>query len=110
MKEDMFKELLESVKEADAIMRGKAKPSRTFEYPDPEVLAIRARTGLSQEKFATLIGVKPSTLRNWEQGRRQPTGPAKALLRILEADTERALRITHIITTRYERLSGMGCR
>lgn len=92
MKDDMFNELLESVKAADAIMRGKAKPGRVFEYPDPEVRAIRERTGLSQDKFATLIGVKPSTLRNWEQGRRQPTGPAKALLRILEADTENAVR------------------
>ena len=95
MKDDMFNELLESVKEADAIMRGKAKPGRVFEYPDPEVRAIRERTGLSQDKFATLIGVKSSTLRNWEQGRRRPTGPAKALLRILEADTENAVRALH---------------
>jgi putative transcriptional regulator len=42
-----------------------------------------------------LIGVKPSTLRNWEQGRRKPTGPARALLRILEADTEQAIRALH---------------
>jgi putative transcriptional regulator len=67
-----------------------------FEYPDPEVRAIRERTGLSQDKFATLIGVKPSTLRNWEQGRRQPTGPAKALLRILETDTENTVRALHL--------------
>jgi putative transcriptional regulator len=92
MKSSMFNELLESVQEADAIMRCKAKLGRVFEYPDPAVRAIRERTGLSQNKFATLIGVKPSTLRNWEQGRRQPTGPAKALLRILEADTENAVR------------------
>jgi putative transcriptional regulator len=62
MKSSMFNELLESVKEADAIMRGKEKPGRAFEYPDPGVRAIRERTGLSQDKFATLIGVRPSTL------------------------------------------------
>ena len=95
MKDDVFNELLESVKEAGAIMGGMAKPGRTFEYPDPEVRAIRERTGLSQNKFAMLIGVKPSTLRNWKQRHRRPTGPAKALLCILEADTENAMRALH---------------
>ena len=91
----MFNELLESVKETDTIMRGKAKPGRVFEFPDPDVRAIRARTGLSQDKFATLIGVKSSKLRNWEQGSRRLTGPAKALLRNLEADTGNAVRALH---------------
>ena len=95
MKDELFDELLESVKEADAIMRSKGRASRVFEYPDPEVRAIRDRTGLSQDKFAMLIGVKPSTLRNWEQGRRKPTGPARALLRILESDTEHAILALH---------------
>ncbi len=95
MKDELFGELLESVKQADAVMRSKTKASRVFEYPDPEVRAIRDRTGLSQDKFAMLIGVQPSTLRNWEQGRRKPTGPARALLRILEADTEHAILALH---------------
>jgi len=95
MDKKMFDELLESVKEMDAIASGKRKPSRVFEYPDPEVRAIRQKTGLSQDRFAYLIGVKPATLRNWEQGRRKPTGPAKALLRILEADPEGAVRALH---------------
>ena len=95
VKKDLFEELLESVKEADAIVRGRQKPSRVFEYPDPEVRAIRNQTGLSQDKFAMLIGVKPSTLRNWEQGRRKPTGPARALLRIIEADTKHAILALH---------------
>jgi DNA-binding transcriptional regulator YiaG len=60
-----------------------------------ELRAIRVRTGLSQDKFAALIGVKPFALRNWEQGHTQPTGQAKALLRILEADTENAVRTPH---------------
>ena len=95
MKDELFDELLESVKQADAVMRGKTEASRIFEYPDPEVREIRNRTGLSQDKFAMLIGVQPSTLRNWEQGRRKPTGPARVLLRILEADTEHVILALH---------------
>jgi putative transcriptional regulator len=95
MDKKMFNELLESVKEMDAIAAGKEKPSRSFEHPDLEVRTIRRKTGLSQDRFAYLIGVKPATLRNWEQGRRKPTGPARALLRILEADPEGAVRALH---------------
>ena len=95
MDKKMFSELLESVKEMDEIAAGKKKPSRIFEHPVLEVRAIRQKTGLSQDRFAYLIGVKPATLRNWEQGRRKPTGPAKALLRILEADPESAVRALH---------------
>ena len=92
MDKDMFNELLASVEEMDAIVKGKAKPSREHHFSEPEVKDIRERTGLSQTRFATLIGVSKRTLENWEQGRRYPTGPAKALLRILEADPEHAIR------------------
>ncbi len=53
------------------------------EVPDPEVPAIRARTGLSQAEFARSIGVKKATLVNWEQGRRRPDGPARVLLALI---------------------------
>jgi putative transcriptional regulator len=95
MSDKFFNELLESVKEMDTIVAGNKKPSKVTEYPEPVVSAIRKKMGLSQDKFAYLIGVKPSTLRNWEQGRRKPTGPAKALLRILEVDAECAIRALH---------------
>ncbi len=91
MKKAMFDELLQSVEEMDAIAAGKQQPSRKFEFPDPQVRAIREKTGLSQARFALLIGVSKRTLKNWEQGRRQPTGPAKALLRILDADPKHAV-------------------
>jgi putative transcriptional regulator len=87
----MFDELLQSVEEMDAIAAGKKKPGRQFEFPDPEVKTIREKTGLSQARFAMLIGVSKRTLENWEQGRRHPTGPAKALLRILDADPKHAV-------------------
>ena len=95
MNDEMFNELLASVKEMDEIVKGNAEPSRMFEYPEPEVKNIREKTGLSQTRFALLIGVSKRTLENWEQGRRHPTGPAKALLRIVNADPEHAMRSLH---------------
>jgi putative transcriptional regulator len=83
MKKELFDELLQSVREAAAIERGTMKPSRTFEVrAGEEVADIRGRLGLSQPKFARLLGISENTLQNWEQGRRSPTGPAKVLLRI----------------------------
>ena len=54
--------------------------------------AIRERLGVSQEKFAMILGVSKRTVENWEQGRRHPTGAARSLLRIVEADPEHALQ------------------
>lgn len=53
---------------------------------------VRKRLGLSQSQFAERIGVLIETIRNWEQGKRYPTGAAKALLRILDREPEAALR------------------
>ncbi|MGH8535674.1 MAG: helix-turn-helix domain-containing protein [Gammaproteobacteria bacterium] len=50
---------------------------------------------MSQSRFARLIGVSTRTLENWEQGRCRPTGPGRALLKILESDPERAVRALH---------------
>ena len=57
--------------------------SHRCEIPTISVAAIRRRTGLSQSAFAASIGVPEGTLINWEQGRRQPPGPAKVLLALL---------------------------
>ena len=59
-------------------------PSREFYVDAAKVKEIRAITGLSQPKFAKLLHVDVGTLRNWEQGRREPTGPAQALLRAMK--------------------------
>ena len=95
MKNDMFDELLASVQEMDEIAKGKQAAARVIEFPEPEVKAIREKVGLSQSRFAMLIGVSKRTLENWEEDRRHPTGPAKALLRILDADPEHAVRALH---------------
>ena len=84
MKKSDFDELLESVRQAGKIRRGEAKPSRTFEFKPSDIRKIRESLGLSQSEFALLIGVSVATLQNWEQGRRRPEGPARALLRIVE--------------------------
>ena len=77
-----FKKLVSSVKQAGRIRRGKARPSRTFRFKPADVRAIRLQLEKSQTEFALMIGVSVATLRNWEQGRRQPHGPARALLKI----------------------------
>ena len=83
MKKELFDELLESVKQATAIERGAMKPSRVFVVNKPnEVTDVRVGLGLSQNKFAALLGISSATLKNWEQGRRQPSGAAKILLKI----------------------------
>ena len=83
MKKELFDELLQSMKEAATIERGKAKPFRTFEVKTAnDVARVRGRLGLSQTKFARLLGISENTLQNWEQGRRKPAGPAKVLLKV----------------------------
>ena len=81
MKEKDFSKLLASVKEAGQIKAGRKKPIRTFKVNPPSIKAVRKKLHLSQSEFALLIGVSTSTLQNWEQGRREPDGPAKALLK-----------------------------
>ena len=88
MREDEFDQLAESVRQAGKIRRGELKPSRVFEYQPTDIKAIRLKLGKSQSEFALMIGVSVSTLQNWEQGRRSPGGPARALLKVAEHDPE----------------------
>jgi len=91
MKDTLFQELLESVREGAAILRGKRKPSRAFKVTENEVRMLRERYGLSQHKFAALMGISLGTLRNWEQGRRRPEGSARVLLRVVAKHPEAVL-------------------
>lgn len=95
MKKQMFEELLGSVREAGAILRGRKKPSRRTVIGSSGIRAIRERTGLSQSEFALLIGVSVKTLQNWEQNRRRPTGPAAALLSIIANEPKLAVEAIH---------------
>ena len=84
MDNQLFDELLASIKEAGAISRGELKPSRTFTYEIPDIKAIRKKTGLTQAEFAQKLQISPRTLQNWEQGHRNPTGPAITLMKLLD--------------------------
>ena len=82
MKRADFNELISSVREAGQIRRGQKKASRVFEFKAADVRRVRQKLGKSQTDFAMMIGVSVATLRNWEQGRRVPDGPARALLKV----------------------------
>ncbi len=86
MKAADFKKLLASVKQAGKIHRGELRPRRVTTLKPVDVQAIRAKLRITQAEFALMIGVSLATLRNWEQGRRVPDGPAQALLRVAAAN------------------------
>ena len=86
MKDENFQELLESVRQAGQIRRGEIAASRAHIFPPQDIRAIRDKLGLSQAQFSSMIGISLSTLQNWEQGRRRPEGPARALLRVAEVN------------------------
>jgi len=88
MDEKLFAELIKSASQAVEIVRGDRKPSRTFDVSSDIVREIRESTGLSQARFAGLFHISVGTLRNWEQGRRRPDGPAAALLTAIKNDPE----------------------
>lgn len=91
MKKTDFDELVTSIKEAGKIHRGEVAPSRSFEFEAADVKEIRTSLDLSQSEFAMLIGVSVATLQNWEQGRRRPEGPARALLKIAASNPKAVL-------------------
>ncbi len=95
MKEEMFAELVESIKQAGLIRRGAKRDTRRTVIGAPDVQHIRGSLGLSQEQFALLIGVSPRTVQNWEQKRREPEGAAKALLMVTARNPRVVLEALH---------------
>ena len=94
MRKALFEELLESVKQAKAIERGELKAARVARInPKTDIVKVRDKLGLSQSKFAAILGISADTLQNWEQGRRSPTGPAKVLLKIAARHPEVLLEV-----------------
>ena len=91
MDQDLFDELLESVKESGQIVKGKRRPSRTFVVEALDVRNIRENLNLSQYQFAALVHVSVKTLRNWEQGIRRPGGAAAALLTAIRNDPKNVI-------------------
>ena len=83
-------EIIASLKEAIAWAGGENVPVRvtTVEIPTIDVRAMRRRLGLSQSEFAAKFGFQPATLKNWEQGRTRPDGPARVLLAVIACHPE----------------------
>jgi putative transcriptional regulator len=96
MKKEQFEKLVASVKEAGEIKAGRRTPSRVYEIKPPDIKNVRMRLHVSQSEFALMIGVSLRTLQNWEQGRRRPEGPAKALLRIASRNPQAVLDALHL--------------
>ena len=96
MNKTLFNDLLQSLTEAKDLAHGKKGPAgRRVVLAAPDVQAVRERTGLSQSEFARLMRVSTRTLQNWEQHRRQPTGPAAALLTMVATAPEAVLKALH---------------
>jgi len=92
MKENDFNNLLESIKQAGKIKKGKIRPGRKFEFSPLDIKTIRDKLDKSQSQFALMIGVSVSTLKNWEQGIQKPEGPAMALLKVASVNPEAVIK------------------
>lgn len=88
MKDELFAQLVASVKEGGKILRGEEEPSRTFSYGALDIKRIRGKYNLTQEQFASMLGISVRTVQHWEQGRRVPEGPAMVLLRVADRHPE----------------------
>lgn len=90
----MGKRLIQGAKEALAIARGEADPAtyRVYVPADINVAKIRKKLDLSQAEFASRFGIAPGTLRDWEQKRKRPEGPARVLLMVIDKEPEAVRR------------------
>jgi len=96
MDKQHFDQLVKGVREMKRHMSGKAvRGAKSTELDEPDVRAIRESAKISQSQFARLIGVNIRTLQNWEQHRTRPTGPARALLKIVASDPKSAIQALH---------------
>ena len=95
MDKQHFDQLLKGVREMKRHMSGKrVRGAKMTTLDTPSVRLIREAAQISQSQFAKLIGVNLRTLQNWEQERTKPTGPARALLKIVASDPK-ALEALH---------------
>ncbi len=88
-------EIIQGLQNAIAYEKGQNRKVRVHlvQVPGPvDVRKVRQRLGMSQGQFAAQFGISPATLRNWEHGRRQPEGPARVLLNIIEREPDAVQR------------------
>ena len=96
MEKKEFDKLIASIKEMKLIRAGQAKPARIHRIEPLEVKAIRDKLHLSQREFAGLLGISDATLKNWEQGRVQPDGPARVLLQVVSKRPKAVFEALHV--------------
>jgi len=106
MRDELFDKLMASVREGGAILRGEAKPSRAYAVDGPNIKRIRANYQLSQGQFAALLGISVGTLRNWEQGRRMPDGPARILLQVAAKHPEAVWDVVRPTAAKRRKVAG----
>lgn len=104
MKDKAFKELCASIKHAGKVVRGEVCASRTFSADSVFVRGTRAKLGLSQHEFANMLGLSVATLRNWEQGRTKPEGPARALLIVAAQNPGAVYKALRIVVLEVKQL------
>ena len=91
MEKKLFNDFKKSIREMNAIRKGKMKPARVWRW-DLGVKEIRDKMGVSQSRFAALIGVSVDTVQNWEQGRSVPRKAACALLMVLKHNPDAVIK------------------
>jgi putative transcriptional regulator len=95
-RKDVTAEFIAAMGEAVAIAKGRTRGGRVHvvpvKVPSLDVKVVRQKTGLSQNVFAATFGFSPGTVREWEQRRRVPTGPARVLLYVIDREPEAVLR------------------
>ncbi len=95
MNKKLFNELKAGMAEAIAHASGEKTPGgrlRRVYIPDIDIAKLRENLGFSQEGFADTFGVSVGTLRGWEQKRREPDGPARVLLTVIDREPKAVLR------------------
>jgi putative transcriptional regulator len=96
MNQQMFADLMQSIKDAGRVLRGEeVSGAKKTVITAQDVKALRESAHVSQSEFARLIGVSRRTLENWEQNRTVPSGPARALLKIVAANPDAAIKALH---------------
>ena len=83
MKKELFEELKQSLREANLIKRGQMKPGRVLHVnPESNIVLVRGKLGMSQSKFAAILGISADTLQNWERGGGSPPGRRRCCSRL----------------------------
>lgn len=99
MNDKTFERILEGVRQSGQYLRGELEPSRRFQVEPKGIKLVRESYGMTQPEFAEMLGVSVASLRNWEQGRREPAAAAKSLITSF-AKTASAKATTRVATGR----------